>query len=119
MIWFLGIADGLPLGRFFWGTGTGSAPYLTGSGSPESESLGKDSERMLHGRSSASNPARPGGPTLSMSSKATNPLGLWVKAGLAVRLVVTLGGDGLLPREAEPLWGSTGGDAEGGGRGWV
>lgn len=119
MIWFLGTDDGLPFGTFFWGTGTGSGLYLSGSGSAESESLGKDRERMLHGRSSVSNPARPWGLTLSMSSKATKPLGLWIQPGLAVRLVLTLGGDGLFPREADPLWGSTGGDTEGGGRGWV
>lgn len=121
IIWFLGIAGGLPLGRLCRGAGmgAGSGLYLIGSGSPESESLGKVRERMLQGRSSVSNPARPGCPTLFMSSKATNPLGLWVKPGLAVRLVFVLGGDGLFPRDTGPLWETSGGDTEGGGRGWV
>lgn len=115
-IWFLAIAGGLPLGRLCRGAGTGagSGLYLVGSGSLESDSFGKVRERMLQGRSSASYPARP---TLFMSSKATNPFGLWVKPALAVRLVLVLGGDGLFSREPEPLCETSGGDTEGGGRG--
>ena len=118
--WVLGMVGGLPLGRFcLWaGMGAGSGLYLTGSGSPESESLGKVRERMLQGRSSVSNPTLPWCPTLSMSSKATNPLDLWVKPGLAGRLVLLLGGDGLFPRDTDPIWESSGGDTEGGGWGW-
>lgn len=80
----------------------GRGVYLSGSGSPESESLGKVRERMLQGRSSVSNAALPGCPTLSMSRKATNPLGLWAKPGLDERLVLMLGGDGLFPRDVGP-----------------
>lgn len=111
--WVLGMVGGLPFGRLCRGAemGVGSGLYLTGSGSPESESLGKVRERMLHGRSSVSNPALPGCPTMSMSSRATNPLGLWLKPGLAARLVLVLGGDGLFPRD--PLWETSGGDTEG------
>lgn len=118
MTWVLGIVGGLPLGRFCRAAemGAGSGLYLTGS---ESESLGKVRERMLQGRSSVSNPALPGCPTLSMSSKATNPLGLWVKPGLAARLVLVLGGDGLFPRDADLGWETSGGDTEGGGWGWL
>lgn len=111
------MVGGLPLGRLCRaaGIGAGSGLYLTGS---ESESLGKLRERMLQGRSSVSNPVLPGCPTLSMSSKATNPLGLWAKPGLADRLVLVLGGDGLFPRDADPGWETSGGDTEGGGWGW-
>lgn len=119
--WVLGMVGGLPLGRFCRGAGmgAGSGLYLTGSGSPESESFGKVRERMLQGRSSVSNPTRlPGCPTLSISSKATNPLGLWVKPGLAGRLVLVLGGDGLFPRDTDPIWETSGGDTEGVGWGW-
>lgn len=114
--WVLGTVGGLPFGRFCRGVVMGL--YLTGSGSPESESLGKVRERMLHGRSSVSNPVLPGCPTLSMSSKATNPFGLCAKPGLTMRLVLVLGGDGLFPRDSGPLWETSGGDTEGGGWGW-
>lgn len=117
-IWLLAITVGLPLGRLCRGAGMGawSWLYLVNSGSLESDSFGNVRERMLQGRSSVSYPTRP---RLFMSSKVTNPLGLWAELGLlAVRLVVwVLGGDGLWSRETETLFEASDGDAGGGGRG--
>lgn len=116
IIWVLGTVGGLPFGRLCRGAGMG-AGYGTGFVSPESVSLGNVRERILHGRSSVSNPALPGCPTLSVSSKATNPLGLWMKPGLAERLLLVLDWDELFPCDAE-LCVTSGGDTEGGGCGW-
>lgn len=118
--WVLGMVGGLPFGRLCRGAGMGTewGLYVTGFTSPESVSLGNVRERMLHGRSSVSNPDLPGCPTLSVSSNATNPLGLCMKPGLAERLLLVLGWDELFPCDAEPIWVISGGDTEGGGWGW-
>lgn len=118
--WLLGTVAGLPLGRFCRdaGMGAGSGLYLIGSVSPESESFGKVRERMLQGRSFVSNPALAWFTALSMSRKATNPFGLWVKPCLTDRLVFVLREDGLFPRDTEPSWETSCGETEGGGWGW-
>lgn len=118
--WVFSRVGEFPLGRLCWGArvGAGRGLYFDGSGSAESESLGKVRERMLQGRSSVSNLTFPCCPTLSISNKATKPFGLCPKPGLAETLGFVLVGDGLFPRDAEPCWDTSGGDTEGGGWDW-